>query len=117
MPKKRIKSRRFGIRGLPGFCFWEALINCFWEIFGALGIFLGVSLKVGKRGKKVRRKSYKGRCTKRMLRKSTEVARLYDVIQSKYADIQENCDEVKKSAVMFCLTACVRESILPILSA
>lgn len=44
----------------------------------------------------MRRKNYKGRCTKRMLRKSTEVARLYDVIQSKYADILENCDEVEE---------------------
>ena len=44
----------------------------------------------------MRRKNYKGRCTKRMLRKSTEVARLYDEIQSKYADMLENCDEVEE---------------------
>lgn len=96
IPKKRVKSRDFGMRDSSRILFLGSPETVFGKISVFLGTVLGVSLKVGKRGKKVRRKSYKGRCTKRMLRKSTEVARLYDEIQSKYADMLENCDEVEE---------------------
>lgn len=42
----------------------------------------------------MRRKSYKGRCEKRMLSKCREVCRAYDVIQSAYADLLEQEDGV-----------------------
>lgn len=41
----------------------------------------------------MRKKNYKGRCEKRKLEKSQEVCRLYNTIQSKYADmLQKNVD-------------------------
>lgn len=44
----------------------------------------------------MRKKGYKGRCEKRMLKKSKEVCRLYDTIQSAYADILQACEDVRE---------------------
>lgn len=44
----------------------------------------------------MRKKGYKGRCEKRTLSKSKEVCRLYDAIQSKYADMLQDNPEVKE---------------------
>lgn len=44
----------------------------------------------------MRKKNYKGRCQKRMLDKCQEVCRTYDSIQSAYADILQECDEIKE---------------------
>lgn len=44
----------------------------------------------------MRRKGYKGRCEKRTLGKSQEVCRLYDAIQSRYADILQECTDIKE---------------------
>lgn len=44
----------------------------------------------------MRRKNYKGRCEKRMLRKSKEVCRLYDEIQIKYADRLQDSEEIQE---------------------
>lgn len=44
----------------------------------------------------MRKKHYKGRCEKRTFGKSKEVCRLYDSIQSNYADILESCEDVKE---------------------
>ena len=38
---------------------------------------------------------FKGRCTKKKLSKSTDVARLYDKIQIAYADVLEANDDIK----------------------
>lgn len=44
----------------------------------------------------MRKKGYKGRCEKRTLSKSAEVCKLYDAIQSIYADMLQECKEVKE---------------------
>ena len=54
-----------------------------------LGMFLGKRSLFGKTrkmGEAMRKKGFKGRCEKRMLGKSEAVCRLYDPIQSAYAD-------------------------------
>ena len=42
----------------------------------------------------MRKKGYKGRCEKRILSKSKDVIRTYDAIQSVYADILQESDEI-----------------------
>lgn len=42
----------------------------------------------------MRKKGYKGRCEKRTLSKSKEVCRLFDAIQSAYADMLQDCKEI-----------------------
>lgn len=44
----------------------------------------------------MRKKGYKGRCEKRSLSKSQEVCRLYDSIQSRYADMLQGNKEIKE---------------------
>lgn len=44
----------------------------------------------------MRKKGYKGRCEKRTLIKSKEVCRLFDAIQSAYADILQDSIEIKE---------------------
>lgn len=45
----------------------------------------------------MRRKGYRGtRVEKRTLSKSKEVCRLYDTLQSKYADMLQACKEIKE---------------------
>lgn len=44
----------------------------------------------------MRKKNYKGRCEKRVLSKSKEVCRLYDAIQSKYADILQEDKSIEE---------------------
>lgn len=44
----------------------------------------------------MRKKGYKGRCEKRKLSKSEEVVRTYDAVQFQYADILQNCNEIKE---------------------
>ena len=44
----------------------------------------------------MRRKGYKGRCEKRTLSKSKDVCRLYDSIQSAYADMLQDNKEIKE---------------------
>lgn len=44
----------------------------------------------------MRKKGYKGRCEKRSLGKSKEVCRLYDGIQSVYADMLQKSEKVKE---------------------
>ena len=43
----------------------------------------------------MRKKGYKGRCEKQDLGKSQEVCRTYDAIQSKYADILQNDNDIQ----------------------
>lgn len=44
----------------------------------------------------MRKKNFKGRCEKRMIPKCAEVCRTYDAIQCAYADILQECDEIKE---------------------
>ena len=44
----------------------------------------------------MRKKNFKGRCEKRKIGKCAEVCRTYDAIQYAYADILQECDEVKE---------------------
>ena len=44
----------------------------------------------------MRKKNFKGRCEKRMIRKCTEVCRTYDAIQYAYADLLQMDEEVKE---------------------
>lgn len=44
----------------------------------------------------MRKKNFKGRCTKRQMSKCTEVCRTYDPIQFAYADLLENDDCVRE---------------------
>lgn len=44
----------------------------------------------------MRKKNYKGRCEKRTLSKCQEVCKTYDTIQTAYADMLQNCGEVKE---------------------
>ena len=65
-------------------CFWEH----FWEnIFGNCQISGGATM---------RKKGYKGRCEKKDLSKSQEVCRTYDAIQSNYADILQNDNDIQE---------------------
>ena len=44
----------------------------------------------------MRKKNYKGRCEKRTLPKCKEVCKTYDAIQAAYAEVVQECDEVKE---------------------
>ena len=44
----------------------------------------------------MRKKGYKGRCEKKDLSKSQEVCRTYDAIQSNYADILQNGNDIQE---------------------
>ena len=44
----------------------------------------------------MRKKGYKGRCEKKNLSKSQEVCRTYDAIQSNYADILQNDNDIQE---------------------
>ena len=44
----------------------------------------------------MRKKGYKGRCEKKDLSKSQEVCRTYDAIQSNYADILQNDNDIQE---------------------
>lgn len=44
----------------------------------------------------MRKKGYKGRCEKRTLSKCKEVCKTYDAIQAAYAEVLQECDEVKE---------------------
>ena len=44
----------------------------------------------------MRKKNYKGRCEKRTLPKCQDVCRTYDAIQAAYAEVLQECDEVKE---------------------
>lgn len=44
----------------------------------------------------MRRKGYKGRCDKRILSKSKDVCRLFDAIQSNYADMLQDNPEIRE---------------------
>ena len=46
--------------------------------------------------RRMRKKNFKGRCEKRMIRKCTEVCRTYDAIQYAYADLLQASDEIKE---------------------
>lgn len=49
-----------------------------------------------KEGAAMRKRGFKGRCEKRMLSKSKEVCRLYDPIQSAYANQLEKDDAIRE---------------------
>lgn len=57
------------------------------------GIFWELS-KTRERWEKMRKKSYKGRCEKRMLSKCSSICRTYDSIQTSYAEILENDPDI-----------------------
>ena len=44
----------------------------------------------------MRKKNYKGRCVKRDVNKCSDICRTYDPIQSAYADILANDDEISE---------------------
>ncbi len=44
----------------------------------------------------MRKKNFKGRCEKRMIRKCEGVCRTYDAIQYAYADLLQASDEIKE---------------------
>lgn len=44
----------------------------------------------------MRKKNYKGRCERRTLSKSKDVVRTYDAIQSKYADLLQQNQEINE---------------------
>ena len=52
--------------------------------------------KTRKMGEAMRKKGFKGRCEKRMLSKSEAVCRLYDPIQSAYADRLQEDDAIRE---------------------
>ena len=45
---------------------------------------------------KLRKKSFKGRCEKRVIGKSTEVCRTYDAVQYAYANLLQASDEIRE---------------------
>lgn len=65
-------------------CFWER----FWESPKLTNYLNG--------GATMRKKGYKGRCEKRSISKSQEVCKLYDSIQSVYADMLQVNGDVKE---------------------
>ena len=44
----------------------------------------------------MRKKNFKGRCEKRTLDKCAEVCRTYDAIQYAFADVLQECEDVKE---------------------
>ena len=55
----------------------------------------------------MRKKGYKGRCEKKNLSKSMDVCRSYDAIQSVYADILQQDENIQE---MFCWMAYPKET-------
>lgn len=71
-------------------CFWEQ----FWEDTHSGKLNFGNCQILG--GAAMRKKGYKGRCEKKDLSKSQEVCRTYDAIQSNYADILQNDNDIQE---------------------
>lgn len=44
----------------------------------------------------MRKKNYKGRCEKRTLPKCKDICKTYDAIQAAYAEVLQDCEEVKE---------------------
>lgn len=68
-------------------------------IFGKRFSFLGMLLGKFKRQKgrfSMRKKSYKGKCIKRTIEKSSDVCRTYDSVQLSALDFLNDCDEIKE---------------------
>ena len=70
-------------------------------IFGELGIqFWGGFWEAGgttlQGGFQMRKKNFKGRCEKRILGKCREVCRTYDAIQSAFADVLQESEDIKE---------------------
>ena len=61
-----------------------------------LEYFWGNNCKKKTGGAAMRKKGYKGRCEKKDLSKSREVCRTYDAIQSNYADILQNDNDIQE---------------------
>lgn len=61
-------------------------------------------------GVTMRKKGYKGRCKKKDLSKCKEICRTYDVIQSNYADILQNDNDIQE---IRCNVAIPRSVIFP----
>lgn len=65
-------------------------IKCFWEVLPHSG-----NCQISG-GAAMRKKGYKGRCEKKDLSKCQEVCRTYDAIQSNYADILQNDNDIQE---------------------
>lgn len=78
-------------RKIPRNPFWGDLI-CFWENDLILEKW---NCQISG-GAAMRKKGYKGRCEKKDLSKSQEVCRTYDAIQSNYADILQNDNDIQE---------------------
>ena len=72
-------------------CFWEH----FWEGLPHFGKINFGNCQISG-GAAMRKKGYKGRCEKKDLSKSQEVCRTYDAIQSNYADILQNDNDIQE---------------------
>lgn len=72
-------------------CFWEH----FWEGLSHSGKINFRNCQISG-GAAMRKKGYKGRCEKKDLSKSREVCRTYDAIQSNYADILQNDNDIQE---------------------
>ena len=72
-------------------CFWEH----FWEGLSHSGENQFWNCRISG-GAAMRKKGYKGRCEKKDLSKSQEVCRTYDAIQSNYADILQNDNDIQE---------------------
>lgn len=53
-------------------------------------MFLGKAKRQNRKGKVMRKRNYKGRCTKKSVSKSKEVCKLFDEIQYKYLDLMQD---------------------------
>lgn len=82
-------------RKIPRNTFLGDLI-CFWEHFWEKDLILGKWNCQISGGAAMRKKGYKGRCEKKDLSKSQEVCRTYDAIQSNYADILQNDNDIQE---------------------
>ena len=71
------------------------------QVFGEIRLFWGKITTFWEA--KMRSKNYKGKCTKKKLRKSDEIVKLYDKIQITYADILEKDDDIKEIFVNYYL--------------
>ena len=64
---------------------------CFWERFREMKVLI-----IKKEGYAMRKKNYKGRCTKRILSKSQETVRTYGPLQAAYADILQEDESISE---------------------
>ena len=74
--------------------FWEKVYLsdiCFWEKDAVFGKIFGEKRQEMAR---VLKKNFKGRCTKRVLKKCKDVVRTYNEIQTSYADVLEQNEEI-----------------------